>query len=93
MSFDADARHALVTPESFREKFCDRRSFENMQRFSEKKIQFAAVLLVFTQATVCYASVAKSHSGEGVLPSIALTGHDVQKGPNVPPDPWDWRAS
>jgi hypothetical protein len=66
-----------------------------MQKFFENKLAFAAILLLFALAMVCNATMgatspAKSDDWKGV----AIQGKNVvQKGPNVPPDPWDWLAN
>src|ERR1700744_4626373 len=67
---------------------------KQMQRFLENKLAFAAILLLFALAMVCNATIGESHSKATRWNISATQGnHGVQKGPNVPTDPWDWLAS
>ena len=66
-----------------------------MQRFFENKLAFAAILLLFALAMVCNATVDSSQPGDNSWLITATTQNNrvVQKGPNLPPDPWEWLAS
>jgi hypothetical protein len=76
-----------------------------MQRFLENKLAFAAILLLFALAMVCNATIGNSQSNSKDwnlraavqkgpnIPPDPWDWNKVQKGPNIPPDPWDWRAS
>jgi hypothetical protein len=64
-----------------------------MQRFFENKLAFAAVLLLFALAMVCNATIGDSNSKtndwNASASAVAQGKNVVQKGPNVPPDPWE----
>jgi hypothetical protein len=68
-----------------------------MQRFFENKLAFAAILLLFVLAMVCNATMGNSQSKVHDWTVTIAAAHQgktvIQKGPNVPPDPWDWLAS
>jgi hypothetical protein len=66
-----------------------------MQRFFENKLTFAAILLLFALAMVCNATVGGSQSKDDDWLMTAATRNSavVQKGPNLPPHPLEWRAS
>ena len=81
-----------------------RRSLK-MQNFFEKKIAFAAILLLFALVMVCNATIGNSQSRSDCgnrtaalykgpnMPPDPWDWSKARKGPNMPPDPWDWRAS
>lgn len=67
-----------------------------MQRFLENKFAFAAILLLFALALVCNATIGTqpdSSKDWTLRASGATANQTVTKGPNIPPDPWEWRAS
>jgi len=67
-----------------------------MQRFFENKLAFATIILLFALAMVCNATMGSPQT-KGLDWTVTASAHQaqtvIQKGPNVPPDPWDWRAS
>ena len=66
-----------------------------MQRFFENKLAFAAILLLFALAMVCNATIGGSQSkaNDWTVTAANQMNQLVKKGPNLPPDPWEWRAS
>jgi hypothetical protein len=62
-----------------------------MQKFFENKLAFAAIVVLFALAMVCNATIGTSRSnlGDRGMNSTHANGI-VQRGPNVPPAPWDW---
>jgi hypothetical protein len=63
-----------------------------MQRFFENKLTFAAILLLFALAMVCNATVDRSQPKDidWLITAATQNSRVVQKGPNLPPDPWVW---
>jgi hypothetical protein len=70
-------------------------SMNSMQRFFENKLAFAAILLLFALAMVCNATIGGSQSkaNDWTITAATHSNQVVSKGPNLPPDPWEWRAS